>query len=166
SEEKPLLDWAVEPDGSLNDSEAEDLLHAVDPNKVFPRGPPGLPVDPPSESEESLSEDPSSPVTMVTTQVDPAAVYQVVYDLGALASVKPEPGLENVISIELDHWSSKVLVSDSCVVSELPVFPAAHAAPPSPDGHLLLDDLQLTEEEQKLLSQEGVSLPTNLPLTK
>lgn len=27
-------------------------------------------------------------------------------------------------------------------------------------------DLQLTEEEQKLLSQEGVSLPNNLPLTK
>ena len=27
-------------------------------------------------------------------------------------------------------------------------------------------ELQLTEEEQKLLSQEGVSLPGNLPLTK
>lgn len=27
-------------------------------------------------------------------------------------------------------------------------------------------DLQLTEEEQKLLNQEGVSLPNNLPLTK
>lgn len=27
-------------------------------------------------------------------------------------------------------------------------------------------DLQLTEEEQKLLTQEGVSLPNNLPLTK
>lgn len=27
-------------------------------------------------------------------------------------------------------------------------------------------DLQLTEEEQKLLRQEGVSLPTSLPLTK
>lgn len=27
-------------------------------------------------------------------------------------------------------------------------------------------DLQLTEEEQKLLTQEGVSLPSNLPLTK
>lgn len=30
----------------------------------------------------------------------------------------------------------------------------------------LFADLQLTEEEQKLLRQEGVSLPTNLPLTK
>lgn len=90
------------------------MLHAVDPNKVFPRGPPGLPVDPPSESEESLSEDPSSPVTMVTTQVDPAAVYQVVYDLGALASVKPEPGLENVISIELGEFLAATV--SFCVV--------------------------------------------------
>lgn len=30
----------------------------------------------------------------------------------------------------------------------------------------LFADLQLTEEEQKLLSQEGVSLPSSLPLTK
>lgn len=30
----------------------------------------------------------------------------------------------------------------------------------------LQPDLQLTEEEQKLLNQEGVSLPNNLPLTK
>lgn len=77
------------------------MLHAVDPNEVFPRG---LPVDPSSESDCSLSEDQSSPVTMVTTQVDPAAVYQVVYDLSGLASVKPEPGQENVISIELGEF--------------------------------------------------------------
>ncbi len=30
----------------------------------------------------------------------------------------------------------------------------------------LYPELQLTEEEQKLLTQEGVSLPNNLPLTK
>lgn len=30
----------------------------------------------------------------------------------------------------------------------------------------LYPELNLTEEEQKLLSQEGVSLPNNLPLTK
>lgn len=132
SEEKPLLDWAVEPDcvsslsacvcvcvsvqvrllkfsvkfQSLNDSETEDLLHAVDPNKVFPRGPP---VDPSSESDCSLSEDQSSPVTMVTTQVDPAAVYQVVYDLSGLATVKPEPGQENVIAIELGEVHATTL---------------------------------------------------------
>lgn len=108
-------------------------------------------------------------------------------------------GLKNLSSpreptlmfLPADDWSSKVFISDSCVVSELPVFPAAHASPLSPGGVLVrrvcvcvcggvvlekadsssaaaqsYADLQLTEEEQKLLSQEGVSLPTSLPLTK
>lgn len=30
----------------------------------------------------------------------------------------------------------------------------------------LYPELKLTEEEQKLLNEEGVSLPNNLPLTK
>ncbi|TMS01291.1 Cyclic AMP-responsive element-binding protein 3-like protein 4, partial [Larimichthys crocea] len=71
------------------------------------------------------------------------------------------------------QWSSQVLFSDSCIVNELPVLPAARldggliaVDPPSPDADPLYPDLQLTEEEQKLLSQEGVSLPNNLPLTK
>lgn len=101
----------------------------------------------------------------------------------------------DVMSLHADDWASKVLISDSCIVGELPMFSAAHANPPSPDGNLVIllsviwcpadsgqvrvrrlsfsstvsqfyAELQLTEEEQKLLSQEGVSLPTNLPLTK
>ncbi|XP_044063219.1 cyclic AMP-responsive element-binding protein 3-like protein 4 isoform X3 [Siniperca chuatsi] len=64
------------------------------------------------------------------------------------------------------EWSSQVLLSDSCIVNELPVVSAARLDPPSPDDDPLYPDLQLTEEEQKLLTQEGVSLPNNLPLTK
>lgn len=176
--EKPLQDWAVDPGCTLNDSESEDVLHGVDPNEVFPSGPP---VDPSSESDSGISEDPvgEGPITMVTAvttataQPAPATVYQVVYDLSSLGGVKTEPGQENVISIELDEWSSQMLFSDSCVVNELPVLPAARldgsltvVDPSSSDADLLYPDLQLTEEEQKLLSQEGVSLPNNLPLTK
>ncbi|KAE8277413.1 Cyclic AMP-responsive element-binding protein 3-like protein 4 [Larimichthys crocea] len=147
SSEKPLQDWAVDPDCTLNDSEPEDVLHAVDPNEVFPSGPP---ADPSSESDSGISEDPvvESPVTMVT------------------ANHLPGDRLP-------DQWSSQVLFSDSCIVNELPVLPAARldggliaVDPPSPDADPLYPDLQLTEEEQKLLSQEGVSLPNNLPLTK
>ncbi|XP_038566283.1 cyclic AMP-responsive element-binding protein 3-like protein 4 [Micropterus salmoides] len=173
--EKPLQEWAVDPDCTLNDSESEDVLHGVDPNEVFLSGPP---ADPSSESDSGISEDPvvESPVTMVmaeTTQPAPATVYQLVYDISSLGGVKTERGQENVISIELDDWSSQVLFSDSCIVNELPVLPAARLDgsltamdPPSPDDDLLNPNLQLTEEEQKLLSQEGVSLPNNLPLTK
>ncbi|XP_078108138.1 cyclic AMP-responsive element-binding protein 3-like protein 4 [Sander vitreus] len=171
---KPLQDWAVDPDCTLNDSESEDILHGVDPNEVFPSG---LTADSSSESDSGISEDPvaeRSPSTAVTAATpQPATVYQVVYDISGLGGVKTEPGLENVISIELGEWSSQMMFSDSCVVNELPVVSAARldgrlttSDPASPDAHLLSPELQLTEEEQKLLTQEGVSLPNNLPLTK
>lgn len=84
----------------LNDSESEDVLHAVDPNEVFPNGPP---ADSSSESDSGISEDPvvESPVTTATTQPAQTTVYQVVYDISSLGGVKTEPGQENVISIEL-----------------------------------------------------------------
>ncbi|KAK9514494.1 hypothetical protein VZT92_027957 [Zoarces viviparus] len=150
--ENPLQVWGVvDPDQTMNDSKSEDVLQAVDPNEVFPSGPPAGYW---SESDNGVSEGPLRTPT----------VYQVVYDI---SSLKTEPGQENVVSIELDGWSSQVLFSDSCIVNQLPVVSAARLQdPPSPDGDLLFPDLQLTEEEQKLLTQEGVSLPNNLPLTK
>ncbi|XP_008301014.1 cyclic AMP-responsive element-binding protein 3-like protein 4 [Stegastes partitus] len=166
--DKPLQDWAVDPDSTLHDSDSEDVLHGVDPNEVFPSGPP---ADLSSESDSGMSEEPviESPVTMVTTATNQpalATVYQVVYDINGVGGAKTDAGQENVIAIELDEWSSQVLLSDSCIVNELPVLAARQVAvdPLSPDGDL--PDLQLTEEEQKLLTQEGVSLPSNLPLTK
>lgn len=75
------------------------MLHAVDPNEVFPRA--SHPLHSPScssssESDSGASED---PVTTTTTPEAPptsSTLYQVVYDL---SSVKTEPG--DVISIEL-----------------------------------------------------------------
>ncbi|KAM4735040.1 cyclic AMP-responsive element-binding protein 3-like protein 4 [Anableps anableps] len=175
--EEPLQDWAVDPDCvTLNDSESEDVLHAVDPNEVFGTAA----ADPSSESDSGISEE--TPVTLVTavttatSQPAPATVYQVVYDISSVGGAKSEPGQENIISIELDEWSSQLLLSDSCIINELPAASSSSSSPS--DGSLssaplsgrnqvqLFPDLRLTEEEQKLLTEEGVSLPSNLPLTK
>ncbi|XP_075995015.1 cyclic AMP-responsive element-binding protein 3-like protein 4 [Genypterus blacodes] len=182
--ERPLRDWVGNPQCTLSDSESEDVLHAVDPNEVFPNGPP---ADSSSESDSGISEDPVvecpvstvSAVTTATGRPAPPTVYQVVYDISSLGNVKTEPGQSvDLISIELDDWSSQVLFSDSCVVNELPLVSRLEgslaicrpAEPtfdlPSLHGDSLYPELQLTEEEQKLLTQEGVSLPNSLPLTK
>ncbi|XP_040020119.2 cyclic AMP-responsive element-binding protein 3-like protein 4 isoform X2 [Gasterosteus aculeatus] len=131
-----LQNWVVDPN-CLNDSESEDVLSAVDPNEVLPRKP-----------LASLS-------------------CQLIYDISSLGAVMTETGQEDVISIELDEWRSQVLFSDNCVLNQLPVISAAPPEDPSSSGgDLLTPDLQLTEEEQQVLIQEGVSLPNNLPLTK
>lgn len=85
---------------AASDNEAEDNLQAVDPNEVFPSG---LPADPSSESDSGMSEDPiiDSPKTAVTPPTTQTAVYQVVYDISGLGSVKQEQPNVDVISIEL-----------------------------------------------------------------
>ncbi|XP_037310726.2 cyclic AMP-responsive element-binding protein 3-like protein 4 [Pungitius pungitius] len=127
---------AVDPN-CPNESESEDVLPAVDPNEVLP----------------------STPLVSLSCQL--------VYDISSLGAVMTEPGQENVISIELDEWRSQVLFSDNCVLNQLPGISAVPPEyPSSPGGDLLIPDLHLTEEEQQVLTQEGVSLPNSLPLSK
>ncbi|XP_028985266.1 cyclic AMP-responsive element-binding protein 3-like protein 4 [Betta splendens] len=172
SSEKPLQDWVVDPScHTHNDSDSEDIFHGVDPNQVFPNG---LHADTSSESDSGISDDPvvetpasiEKALTTASSQTTMTTVYQVIYDVSGLGSVKAEPGQENIISIELDEWNSQVLFPDSCIINELPVPAAQLSDSLEPDTDLPYLDLQLTEEEQKLLTQEGISLPNNLPLTK
>uniref|UniRef100_A0A8C1V3G5 Cyclic AMP-responsive element-binding protein 3-like protein 4 n=1 Tax=Cyprinus carpio TaxID=7962 RepID=A0A8C1V3G5_CYPCA len=124
------------------------------------------------ESDSGLSEDQSSDGAHEQNLGN--TVYQVVYDISGVggASEQQTPQMD-VISIELDEWSSQMLLEDSCVVNEL--VSSVRMENVSLSGRLQLlminspqvyPELQLTEEEQKLLDQEGVSLPNNLPLTK
>ncbi|XP_077432037.1 cyclic AMP-responsive element-binding protein 3-like protein 4 [Vanacampus margaritifer] len=126
-------------DCTLSDSESEDVLHAVDPNDVFGGG--GGP--------SSGSEDPVAPAL--------PPVYQLVYDL---SGEEAEPAGLDVIAIQLDPWSSHHFLSDTCIVGELPL------GQDTPTEYGASGALHLTAEEEKLLSQEGVSLPDKLPLTK
>ncbi|XP_042629239.1 cyclic AMP-responsive element-binding protein 3-like protein 4 [Cyprinus carpio] len=157
-------EWSVEPRCSLNDSESEEVLKAINPNEMY--------TSAVCESDSGLSEDQSSDGAHEQNLGN--TVYQVVYDISGVggASEQQTPQMD-VISIELDEWSSQMLLEDSCVVNELVSSVrmenvSAHHVQntQNPDSFLVYPELQLTEEEQKLLDQEGVSLPNNLPLTK
>ncbi|KAK2855293.1 hypothetical protein Q7C36_007162 [Tachysurus vachellii] len=166
--------WVLHHQSSFNDSESEDVLHTVNPNDVF------------NESDSAASDIPDP--THRPTPATPT-MYQVVYDVSGVGGDQQKQQKVDIISIELDEWSSPVLVSDSCVVNELPLvstIKVEHAHPELSHAHseldhtlfdlnhtphsfidgLLYPELTLTEEEQKILDQEGVSLPNNLPLTK
>ncbi|KAJ0066417.1 hypothetical protein NL108_013046 [Boleophthalmus pectinirostris] len=155
-----VQEWAVEAETTLVDSETEELLHGVDPNEVFPSR-----TTPDSSGSDSgiceeiqnqgLDQEPDQD-QILSQDLNQTTVYQVVYGVTDIDSNQ-----QNVISIELDSWS-QLLLSDSCVVNELVPRPGCS----SQSLDQMSSELQLTEEEQRLLNQEGVSLPSNLPLTK
>uniref|UniRef100_A0A8C1V3M8 Cyclic AMP-responsive element-binding protein 3-like protein 4 n=1 Tax=Cyprinus carpio TaxID=7962 RepID=A0A8C1V3M8_CYPCA len=140
---------------SLNDSESEEVLKAINPNEMY--------TSAVCESDSGLSEDQSSDGAHEQNLGN--TVYQVVYDISGVggASEQQTPQMD-VISIELDEWSSQMLLEDSCVVNELVSMLRLQLL--MINSPQVYPELQLTEEEQKLLDQEGVSLPNNLPLTK
>ncbi|XP_065276549.1 cyclic AMP-responsive element-binding protein 3-like protein 4 [Emys orbicularis] len=155
--EKGFEEWAVSGGSGLNDSEPEDFLNVlINPNEVYSPG-----------SDSGISDEPSS-ASPQPGEGAPAAFCD-----------QSAPLHSDVVSIQLGDWSSPLLIPDACIVNELPSAPPSALARPGTVPmvstgdrqaavalQLQFPDLFLTDEEKRLLSQEGVSLPSNLPLTK
>ncbi|XP_034865530.1 cyclic AMP-responsive element-binding protein 3-like protein 4 isoform X1 [Mirounga leonina] len=172
-QEQGLRGW--EPSGSrgcvsdLQESEPEDFLKLfIDPNEVYcSEASPG--------SDSGISEDPGHPDSPPAPKApNSPALYEVIYEAGGLERMQGEAGpAVGLISLQLDQRSPPLMVPDACTVLELPLDAHTHTLPragtvnPVPPVTLLpCQTLFLTEEEKHLLGQEGVSLPTHLPLTK
>ncbi|XP_051055149.1 cyclic AMP-responsive element-binding protein 3-like protein 4 isoform X1 [Phodopus roborovskii] len=153
------------PSKGLQKSEPDDFLNLfIDPNMIYcSETSPG--------SNSGVFEDPSSPA-----QQEPSspALYEVVYEAGALQRTQRETGPTfGLISIQIDQWSPAFMVPGTCTVSGLPsdahrhILPRTSTTAPAPPAALLsCQRLFLTDEEKHLLGQEGVCLPSHLPLTK
>ncbi|EGV98129.1 Cyclic AMP-responsive element-binding protein 3-like protein 4 [Cricetulus griseus] len=153
------------PSKGLQKSEPDDFLNLfIDPNMVYcSETSPG--------SDSGVSEEPNCPAPQAPGS---PALYEVVYEAGALQHTQQEAGPTfGLISIQIDQWSPAFMVPGTCTVSGLSsdahrhILPRTSTTAPAPPAALLpCQRLFLTDEEKHLLGQEGVTLPSHLPLTK
>ncbi|XP_053560402.1 cyclic AMP-responsive element-binding protein 3-like protein 4 [Bombina bombina] len=180
--EKLYDDWTMNEKTGLSEREDADefLQMMINPNEVYSTG--GTVTSSSPESDSGFSDDPQ-PDTPTQNETStplpqPTPVYELVYDVSSLDRRRVQSEMSSVISIQLaEDWTTPVVIPESCLLNEVPpihtsalfkpaVLPVRMTSSDLLSVESLYPELHLTDEEKRLLTQEGVALPSNLPLTK
>ncbi|EMP28210.1 Cyclic AMP-responsive element-binding protein 3-like protein 4 [Chelonia mydas] len=190
--EKGFEEWAASGGSGLNDSEPEDFLSAIiNPNEVYspgraqtsPGSDSGISDEPGSDSPQPGLGGPATFCAVICDQSDPLHSDVVSIQLGdwsppllipdacivnELPSAPPSavarPGTVPMVVSAGDMQAAVALGCGAWRKGR--EDPTPGSAESDSLQQLQFPDLFLTDEEKRLLSQEGVSLPSNLPLTK